>query len=263
MHKITYGLASLMAALALTASPVAFAAHGTHSPIPEKSGVYDDPDHPGVKVRVFVHPESDRGLHPEKPTRSESPALMCTADPDSNAIVGPAGWRLPSNVTYQLNPSSVPASVNGSNLPTIVGNGFADWAGAANGRITFTRGANTTIARQAYDSRNVIAWGRTSGSALGVTYVRYYTSTGQVVDVDTIMNKKFAWKWANDTMCADTAAYDAENIMTHELGHWLGLNDHYDAAYVDATMYGYGAKGEVKKNTLTTGDIAGTAALYP
>lgn len=229
---------------------------GRHPSIPEQNGTYDDPDYPGVKVRVFVHPE--------KPSRSESPSQICDlSDPDSNAVVGATGWKLPSSWTYHLNPSSVPSSVGGTNLPTIVSNGFADWTSAANNAISFTRGPNTTVARQAYDGRNVVAWGRTSGSALGVTYVRYLTSTGQVVDVDTIMNKKFPWKWSNSNMCAESTAYDAENIMNHELGHWLGLEDEYVTAdYQHNTMYGYGSKGEVKKNTLTTGDIAGTAIIY-
>lgn len=233
------------------------AKHASHQPaIPEKNGTYNDPDHPDVKVRVFVHPE--------KSTKTEPSALVCgLPDPDSSAVVSPAGWHLPAAWTYNLNPSSVPSSVDGSNLPTIAANGFADWTGAANNKVTFTPGANTTVARQAYDGRNIIAWGRTSGTALGVTYIRYYTATGQVVDVDTIMNKKFPWQWSNSTSCAQSTAYDAENILTHELGHWLGLDDAYDAAYVDNTMYGYGAKGEVKKNTLTTGDITGTAAIYP
>lgn len=264
MNKITLGLASLMAAFILVTVPAADAAHGTHSPIPEKTGVYADPDHPGVKVRVFVHPERSRGTRSGKPTKTQSSALVCDLpDPDSSAVVGPAGWYLPASWIYQLNPSSVPSSVGGSNLPTIAANGFADWAAASGDKVTFTKGANTSVARQAYDGRNIIAWGRTSGFALGVTYIRYYASTGLAVDVDTIMNKKFAWKWSNSNTCADSAAYDAENILTHELGHWLGLNDEYAATYVDNTMYGYGGKGEVKKNTLTSGDAAGTTAIYP
>jgi len=124
------------------------------------------------------------------------------------------------------------------------------------------RGVDTTVSRQAYDGQNVIAWGRTSGTALGVTYVRYYPDTGQVVDVDTIMNKKYQWSWYDSNVCAWQGAYDAEDILTHELGHWVGLNDEYTAEYIENTMYGYGAKGEVKKDTLTTGDVSGAAVIY-
>lgn len=257
MNKIISFVCSLITAFALIAvAHVASAAHGRPSTIPAENGDYPDPDHPSIRVRVFAHPE--------RPTRDESSALVCNlADPDSTDTIGATGWKLPSAWTYNLNPSSVPSSVGGNNLATITANGFADWAAASGGKVAFTRGPNTNTDRQTYDQKNIIAWGRTSGSALGVTYVRYYPSTGQVVDVDTIMNKKWSWKWSNSNSCADPSAYDAENIMTHELGHWLGLTDEYDAADQSATMYGYGSKGEVKKNTLTTGDTAGTAAIYP
>ncbi len=250
MTKNISGVVAVLSLLAFVGSAQAAPA------IPERNGTFNDPDHPGVKVRVFVHPE--------RPVRAEASALACNLpDPDSASVIGATGWKLPATWTYNLNPNSVPVSVGGTNLPTIVASGFADWQGAAGNKIVITRGANTTVDRQAYDNRNVIAWGRTSGSALGVTYVRYLPSTGQVIDVDTIMNKKFSWKWSGSNTCADPAAYDAENIMTHELGHWLGLDDEYDAASINNTMYGYGFKGEVKKNTLTTGDIQGTLIIYP
>ena len=224
--------------------------------IPEKNGTYDDPDHKGVKVRVFVHPE--------KPVKTTLPSLVCELpDPDSQTTVGKEAWYLPSNWSYNLNPASTPSTVGSSNLATIAGNGFSDWSSATGNKITFSRGPDTTVSRQAYDGKNIIAWGRTSGSALGVTYIRYFSSTGLVVDVDTIMNKKFKWSWSNSNTCADTNSYDSENIMTHEIGHWIGLDDEYDAAnFQYATMYGYGSKGEVKKNTLTTGDNAGAFAIY-
>lgn len=258
MMKTMIAYSSAVVLLVLVAAgPTAYAAHLSHQPaIPEKNGTYDDPGHPGVKVRVFVHPE--------KPTRTPSSALVCELpDPESEAVVGAAGWKLPAQWTFNLNPSSVPSSVGGSNLPTIAGNGFADWATAVNSKVTFNRGADTTATRQAYDGKNIVTWGRTNGSALGVTYIRYYTSTGQVVDVDTIMNKKFPWKWSNSNMCAESTAYDAENILTHELGHWVGMDDEYDTAYQHNTMYGYGDKGEVKKNTLTAGDVTGASIIYP
>lgn len=238
------------------APATSFARHAENSNIPEKSGVYDDPDHPGVKVRVFVHHE--------RPTKDESQLLVCSlSDPDSTVAVSSAGWHLPANWTYNLNPSSVPSSVGSSNLSTIVANGFSDWSSAALNNVAFTRGADTTIARSSYDGRNVIAWGRTSGSALGVTYTRYYTSTGLAVDTDTIMNKKFLWKWSNSNTCANSDAYDAENVITHELGHWMGLDDEYDSVtYGNATMFGFASKGEAKKNTLTTSDVTGAQSIY-
>lgn len=224
--------------------------------IPEQNGTYNDPDHPGIKVRVFVHTAK-----PGKPP-APSPTLQCSLpDLNSDAVVDAAGWHLSPTFTYNLNVSSVPSSIGSNNLPTIAGDGFSAWTQATGNKINFVRGSDTTVNRQAYDGRNIVAWGRTSGTALAVTYIRY-NSSGNVVDVDTIMNQNFRWMWSNQENCAYTNAYDAQDILTHEQGHWVGLDDEYASDYQDNTMYGYGATMEVKKDTLTAGDISGAASIY-
>lgn len=256
--------------------------------IPERNGVYNDPDHPGVKVRVFVHPAKNNNPgngHGHKtptptptdtpfptptptsssspaPTSTPTPAPLCqpTDDPSSSALDGLTGWSLDPDWTYNLNVDSAPSSVGSTNLPQIASLAFAQW-NAPTG-VTFHRGANTSVSRQAYDGVNTIAWGHTSGSALAVTYTRYYTSTGQVVDVDTIFNSNFPWVWSNQPNCAIPNAYDAQDILTHETGHWMGLDDEYDSNHQNNTMYGYGATGEVKKDTLTAGDYNAAYNLY-
>lgn len=253
--SVFLGFLFLLAVSAVLPVSAKVSSDSNDSGIPEADGDYPDPKDKNVRVRVFVHREKSHNVQA---------ALVCD-DSDSTATVGWTGWKLPSgNWTYRLNSSSVPSSVGAANLPTIASNGFSQLESAQND-VSFVRGSDTAKARSSYDGQNIIAWGRTNGSALGVTYVRYYTASGLVVDVDTIMNKKFPWSWngGNSTMCGDPSRYDAQNILTHEQGHWLGLDDHYDTAFVDNTMYGYGSKGETKKNTLTTGDRAGIATIYP
>lgn len=262
MKKILALLSAI--ALLLAVSPV-FAKqdkaskYAPDSEVAAEDGVYDVLGHPELKVKVFVHKEK------AKPGAS-APALVCGLnDPASSAIVGDAGWRLPASVSYWLNTASVPSSVGGGNLGTIAGSGFGAWQtalGTTTARNLSFAGATFTD-RSRFDGQNIIAWGRTSGTALGVTYVWYYTATRQVAEVDTIMNKKFSWTWnGGGTACANSASYDAQDILTHEIGHWYGLKDEYDSAYANNTMYGYGGKGEVKKNTLTTGDATGVQTLY-
>ncbi|OGE39002.1 hypothetical protein A3F00_01820 [Candidatus Daviesbacteria bacterium RIFCSPHIGHO2_12_FULL_37_11] len=224
--------------------------------LPSKSGLYSDPENSLVRVQVYVHRE--------KPAATQQSILVCNLeDPDSTATVSAEAWHLPSSVTYSLNVGSVPSSVGSSNLPTIVNNGFSDWISASGNKVAFIKGSNTTKDKSSLDFKNIISWGRASNGTLGVTYIRYYTQTGVVADVDTIMNKRYPWSWSNSSTCADTNSFDAENIIEHELGHWLGLDDEYDgASFQNATMYGYGSKGEVKKNTLSTGDINGVFGIY-
>jgi len=226
--------------------------------IPEVDGVYNDSGHPGMKVRVIVHRA--------KPGPPPEPTLRCElSDPASDALVSAAGWKLPATWTYNLNPTSVPSFVGSDNLATFAGIGFSRWSDATGNEVDFIPGSDTTVTRQAYDGLNIVAWGRVnSQNALAVTYIRYYTG-GEAVDVDTIMNKKYAWSWTNQedhSLCAYTDTYDAQNILTHELGHWVGLDDHYTDNYADNTMYGYGSKMEIKKDTLTQGDITGASNIY-
>jgi len=229
---------------------------GQASDIPEQDGIYNVPGHPELKVRVFVHKA--------KPSPTPTPVLKCgLGDLDSAAIVDAAGWKLPANWTYMLNVSSVPSSVGSGNLPIITTNAFNQWNQAISNKVSITRGANTTVTRQNLDGKNIITWGTASGSALAVTYIWYNPTTKVVRELDTIMNQKFLWKWSGgNATCAWTNAYDAQDILTHELGHWYGLNDEYTSAYVNNTMYGYGSTGDAKADTLTTGDIAGVVGLY-
>jgi len=232
--------------------------------LPEVEGIYDVPGHPKLKLRVFVYRA--------KPASSPAPTLQCDLpDPDSSAMDAWAGWKLPFGTSYYLNSASVPSTVGSTNLRKIASSSFDVWNQASGKKFTLNNAGETSASRAAFDSKNIIAWGRAPGSALGITYIWYYPSSGRVAEVDTIMNKKFTWYWSDPTSwdtnttgntCAYQGVYDAQDILTHELGHWFGLNDHYTTDYTNNTMYGYGAKTETKKDTLTAGDVAGIVAIY-
>lgn len=269
--------------------------------VPEEDGIYDVPGHPELKVKVIVH--KARGGKKPKPTPSATPSPTPSSTPtptatptptitpnptptpsaaptpsptpfpgvcgliDDNssvAVDGAAGWKLPSQWTYKINTASVPLSVGSGNLSTIAGRAFSVWSAASG--VAFSALGTTTVNRSAYDGQNIIAWGNvSSANALAVTYTTYYTVSGLVADVDTIMNQNYSWSWTDQITnpnCAYTNSYDAQDILTHELGHWMGLDDEYTAVYANNTMYGYGSKGEVYKDTLTAGDIAGINNIY-
>ena len=262
MKRLGIGVAVLVLTLifpVLSQTVLAKDADNANDDIPEVNGDYPDPHHPGIRVRVFVHGPK---------AHAASPALVCT-DPDSQTITGPAGWKLPNGTwNYNLNPGSAPSSILASNLPTIAANGFAQYTSALSSSVAkpvFSLGPNTSTSRTAYDGQNIIAWNRLSAGTLGITYIRYSTTTKVAVDVDTILNRRYAWNWngGSSLLCPNPDSYDTQNILTHEQGHWLGLDDEYAASFTNNTMFGYGAKGEVKKDTLTLGDIAGIKAIYP
>lgn len=227
--------------------------------IPEASGTYDVPGKPAMKVRVFVHNAKEKAAAP----------LQCSVnDPASSSIVGPAGWKLPAGEwKYFVNSASAPLSVGSYRFYDLTLTSFDTWRAGTEispAGVNMKYAGNTTLTGKRLDGKNIVAFGSASGSALGVTYTWYYPSTGLAVETDTILNKKFAWSWApySATACPNMNAYDAQNILTHEIGHWIGLNDHYTTSFANNTMYGYGAKGEIKKDTLTRGDIDGVAKIY-
>ncbi|MFH0891071.1 MAG: matrixin family metalloprotease [Candidatus Liptonbacteria bacterium] len=262
-------LAVLVVVLALSLSP-ALARNLNNSEeqeVPEKEGVYDVKGHPGVKLRVFIHQA--------KPSPIPATSLACNIpDPDSSAVVGGAGWKISTSVpwVYRLNIFSVPSSVGSANLPTIANNAYGAWRQAATTKVSFSNGGNTSVNRAKRDSQNIIAWGAAPSSALAVSYIWYNNSNGLALEVDTIMNKKYPWAWSNPgtwtektpvgTTCAYQNVYDAQDILTHELGHTMGLDDEYTGEFAYNTMYGYGSTGQTNADTLTRGDVTGVQNLY-
>ena len=243
-----------------------FAKKVSDNEVPQEEGVYDVPGHPNLKVRVFVYKE--KSSHRPTPTPSPTPSPVCNLpDPDSAAIVDSAGWHLPSGTwTYVLNTNSVPSSVGSSNLAIMAADAFNRWSNAIDppAQITFVKSPkNTSVSRAIYDGKNIITWGNASSGILAIATIWYYPSTGLVAEVDTVMNKSYPWAWSNPaTTCAYQNVYDAQDILTHELGHWMGLDDEYETIYKNATMYGYGSMTETLKDTLSSGDIAGVVSIY-
>ena len=233
--------------------------------IPQKNGLYDIPGHPGLKVRVFVH-------YPHvKPGPAPAPSEVCKlADPDSSAVVADAGWKLPQVWKYNLYLGNVPSSIGAARFEQLTRNTFETWVNDTGVNVTVSKGdyAKSNQVMSA-DGNNLVTFGSAPRNALGVTYI--FRQDGVLVGTDTILNQKMAWNWSDpsswneptsSTTCAFNQSYDAQNILTHEVGHWMGLDDHYAKTYKDNTMYGYGSQMETKKDTLTRGDLEGLMSIY-
>lgn len=213
-----------------------------------------------VKLRVFVH----------YPKAAPKPATVAACTPTVNDQVnnyGLAGWHLPAaGVTYKINYGTVPSSVGSAAAQQAMASGFTAWSNADSEKV-FKYGGATTAKNAKRDYQNIVAWGAIRSGAIAITYIWYYTSTGEVAEVDTIFNKLLKWSWTDPSTttadCVSSATYDVQNIATHEFGHWVGLDDLYDTASQDLTMYGYGTTGELKKNTLGLGDYNGTNVILP
>jgi hypothetical protein len=212
---------------------------------------------PGIRVRAFIH--RPRVLEP-----NHLGTCTPTAD-DTVADYGFAGWHLPaSGITWKLNESTVPARVGASAARMAISDSFATWS-AADPQKIFIDGGKTAVKAAKLDGKNAILWKRLGASTIGVTYVWYKTTTHEVAEVDTVFNNRYRWRIFSGTDDCSTEfdAYDLQNIATHEFGHWVGLDDLFNDANKDLTMYGFGAGGELKKRSLGTGDIDGANAVAP
>lgn len=99
-------------------------------------------------------------------------------------------------------------------------------------------------------------------SAIAITRNFYVAGStdraGVILDSDILLNgvnHQF-------TMKNETSKHDIQNIVTHEVGHFLGLGHETAPQDPDATMYAVASTGETKKRTLAASDIAGITSAY-
>jgi hypothetical protein len=107
---------------------------------------------------------------------------------------------------------------------------------------------------------NLLIWQETNWThdrrAIALTTTTYDTETGKVVDADIEFNGKYFAFSTSDT----AVRTDIRNTLTHELGHFFGL-DHNNLP--DSTMYANADEGETIKRDLSQDDIDGECYIYP
>ena len=98
-------------------------------------------------------------------------------------------------------------------------------------------------------------------AAFAVTTVWHRKSTGEILDADMEINERRGpYGICPLSGCVDRRTVDLENVVTHELGHYLGLAH---STELDATMYASAVAGETIKRDLQDDDVAGICTIYP
>ncbi len=134
--------------------------------------------------------------------------------------------------------------------------GLQEWNAAGGATFSFSYGGPTSATGYSYNSANEVCWGSTGGS-LATTYSWFNSSTGAMLENDTVFDD--VWAWSASGL---PSRYDIQSVMTHELGHWLRLFDLYGTADAGKTMYGYISVGQTGPSTLETEDKDGIQYLY-
>ena len=100
-------------------------------------------------------------------------------------------------------------------------------------------------------------WDKAS-SIFALTSVTYNVLDGVIVDADIEFNEEYSYTLSTTPGPEEVSV---QNTLTHEVGHFLGLDHEPDIA--QATMFGFAPEGEYIKATLHPDDIAGLCEIYP
>lgn len=158
------------------------------------------------------------------------------------------------NVPWYYNPAGQPANLQTQDVVNAIQTAAARWAGMCN--LTFTylgttsavpdvRSTSSTI-----DRLNVIGWGAlTDDMARYGAYTKWwYNGNHLLIDADVVINTAYGWTLQN-----------VEAIMTHELGHFIGLtHSNVQASVMFANPY----NSYSYQRTLRGDDADACAALY-
>lgn len=95
-----------------------------------------------------------------------------------------------------------------------------------------------------------------NSNAVASTYIRELWGT-RITDRDTDFNSRYPFD-----IDGRSTTYDVQDIMTHELGHWLFLDDLRSTSDFSKTMFNISFLGSTYRRTLDSDDMNGIKALY-
>jgi len=96
-----------------------------------------------------------------------------------------------------------------------------------------------------------------SANTLGLTTVTFDATTGEIFDADTEINASVPLTM---TTPVPPGSFDLASIVTHEMGHFLGLAH---SGTSSATMYARYTPGSIMMRNLTDDDRAGLCQIAP
>jgi len=163
-------------------------------------------------------------------------------------------------VRWWYNPANEPPPPPGTSWEELITLAAQNWADVACADVSFEY-EGTSDAEWADDGDNVIYWMSPWGfgsSAAGAT-LHIPQSDGEAREVDLALNgENYSWTVGGGD-AFQTSVVDAESVLTHELGHWLGLSHSPDQF---ATMYLAKLIGTMQAS-LDSDDKFGVCSLYP
>jgi hypothetical protein len=149
---------------------------------------------------------------------------------------------------------------NGSDIQAVL-SAFHSWEAVSSADVHFAYRGTTAAHIATYDGINMVSFSDNTtalpASVIAVTLSYFKTQKAQVVfdESDIIINPAFAFSTSGES-----DKFDIQSILTHEIGHFLGL-DH--AAMVSSVMVPFGKTGLLDQRTLQYDDVAAISEIYP
>ena len=107
-----------------------------------------------------------------------------------------------------------------------------------------------------FDENGSSGWFPPGSGIVAITPITYSTSSGRILDADILFNGR-DWTFATD---GRNGAFDVQDIATHEIGHFIGL-DH--SPVIGSSMWPYVSSGQWLHRGLADDDRAGVIAVKP
>jgi MYXO-CTERM domain-containing protein len=196
----------------------------------------------------------------------------CNTDADGCPTDGAKLFWPTSCVSYAMNELGT-QDLDPGDTRAIIKKAFQAWSelpcpGGGNASMTFQERDPVSCKASEYNkdghNLNVILFQdddwkyRGIDGTLAKTSVTYNDATGEIYDADIEVNA------ANNTVTVtdDPAKveYDLQAILTHEVGHFIGIAHAPDFS---AVMFASYSPGSMSQRTLTPDDVAAVCAIYP
>jgi MYXO-CTERM domain-containing protein len=191
--------------------------------------------------------------------------------PEPGVVSGRAGLKttpsgaserwFPGGATITIDPTLAAATPAAKDA--VIG-AFGAWAssGASLPQLSFD--SISTPGQAAQDGVNrlllgpITIPGQETDLAITITYAD--TTTGEIIEADTIFNSAYDWTSVGPDAAGCSGAYDLQNVATHEAGHFFGLGEDYDDH--TTTMYVSSQPCQTSKRALTPSDVSVMSGLY-